>query len=293
MSVIKSFSVGNGDMFYIDHNSDNFTIIDCCLSDEMLNDIVGELKDKAGKKGVLRFISSHPDDDHFRGLTSLDQHLPILNFYCVKNTATKEDETDDFTKYCALRDSDKAFCIFKGCTRKWMNLEDETRGSSGIAILWPDTSNQEFKWALDDASKGLSPNNISPIIEYSASSANFLWMGDLETDFLENIADDLNLPNVAVLFAPHHGRESGKIPAKLLDQMNPRIVVIGEASSQHLNYYDGYNTITQNSAGEIIFECESEYVDIYVGNETYSVDFLLNRWLPNRHGYYIGSLKVA
>ena len=24
MSIIKSFSVGDGDMFYIDHNSDNF-----------------------------------------------------------------------------------------------------------------------------------------------------------------------------------------------------------------------------------------------------------------------------
>ena len=31
MSLIKSFSVGNGDMFYINHNSDNFTTIDCCL----------------------------------------------------------------------------------------------------------------------------------------------------------------------------------------------------------------------------------------------------------------------
>lgn len=30
MSVVKSFSVGEGDMFYIDHNSDNFTTIDCC-----------------------------------------------------------------------------------------------------------------------------------------------------------------------------------------------------------------------------------------------------------------------
>ncbi len=34
MSIIKSFSVGNGDMFYIKHNSDNFTTIDCCMSEE-------------------------------------------------------------------------------------------------------------------------------------------------------------------------------------------------------------------------------------------------------------------
>ena len=34
MTVIKSFSVGLGDMFYILHGSDNFTIIDCNLTGE-------------------------------------------------------------------------------------------------------------------------------------------------------------------------------------------------------------------------------------------------------------------
>ena len=34
MSVIKSFSVKNGDTFYIKHNSPNFTVIDCNLIDE-------------------------------------------------------------------------------------------------------------------------------------------------------------------------------------------------------------------------------------------------------------------
>ena len=34
MSIIKSFSAGNGDMFYINHNSDNFTTIDCCYEDD-------------------------------------------------------------------------------------------------------------------------------------------------------------------------------------------------------------------------------------------------------------------
>lgn len=30
MSIVKSYAVGAGDMFYIRHNTDNFTIIDCC-----------------------------------------------------------------------------------------------------------------------------------------------------------------------------------------------------------------------------------------------------------------------
>ena len=45
MSIVKSFSVGNGDMFYIKHNSSSFTIIDCCLSDnreDILQEIITE-----------------------------------------------------------------------------------------------------------------------------------------------------------------------------------------------------------------------------------------------------------
>ena len=175
-----------------------------------------------------------------------------------------------------------------------MNLEDETRGSAGIKVLWPDTTNQEFKLALEDAADGLSPNNISPIIEYSGPAGNFIWMGDLETDFMENIADALSLPKSTVLFAPHHGRDSGKVPSELLEEMDPEIIVIGEAPSAYLNYYAGYNTITQNSAGDIIFDCEDDYIDIYVSNKSYSVTFLVDRKLADGHGaYYLGSLKVS
>ncbi|MYB59058.1 MAG: hypothetical protein F4X51_22010 [Gemmatimonadetes bacterium] len=128
MSIIKSLSVGNGDMFYIKHNSDNFSMIDCCMDEDDRETIVEELRGEANGKYIKRFISTHPDDDHIRGLQYLNEEWPILNFYCVKNETTKEDETDDFDEYCELRDSDKAFYLEKGCTRRWMNQSNE--GSS-------------------------------------------------------------------------------------------------------------------------------------------------------------------
>ncbi len=80
----------------------------------------------------------------------------------------------------------------------------------------------------------------------------------------------------------------------MLTKMNPKLIVIGEAESDKLNYYAGYNTITQNSAGDIIFDCDEKYIDIYVSSKSYSVDFLINRKLANNHGaYYIGSLNVS
>ena len=51
MSVIKSFSVGNGDMFYIRHGSANFTVIDCCLPDDRSDEILDEIEEK--QKGTV------------------------------------------------------------------------------------------------------------------------------------------------------------------------------------------------------------------------------------------------
>lgn len=294
MSIVKSFSVGDGDMFYIKHGSDNFTIIDCCKSEEDRDDIVAELESESKGKGVVRFISTHPDDDHILGLSYLNEKMNLLNFYCVKNEATKPDETDDFDQYCALRDdSDKAFYISRGCSRRWMNQDTEERGSSGISILWPITTNEHYKEALKQAKQGESPNNISPIVKYKLSGGvTLLWMGDLEADFMENIKDAITMDSADILFAPHHGRDSGKVPEEWLESINPQLVIIGEAPSKDLNYYYGYNTITQNSAGDIVLECESGKTHIYVSNRRYSVDYLDDEGLADTYGKYIGTLYV-
>jgi len=294
MSTIKSFSVGNGDMFYIDHDSDNFTIFDCSLSDDNRGAIVREIKRKKSGKGITRFISTHPDEDHIQGLKYLDREIRIVNFYCVKNAATKEDKTDDFKHYCTLRDSDtKAFHIERGCSRKWMNESSDERGCAGINILWPKTSHKSYQQALNDAAEGKCPNNISAIVKYSLNGgATVLWMGDMETDFMEEIEESVAWPSVDILFAPHHGRDSGKVPEAILQKMDPKIIVIGEAPSDYLNYYCGYNTITQNSAGDIVFECEKGKVHVFVSDPDYVVDFLDWEDGVSGDGNYLGTLAV-
>jgi len=292
MVIVKSFSVGDGDMFYIKHGSDNFSIIDCCLTDVNKKIIIDEIKNESKGRNIIRFISTHPDEDHLQGLEYLDDEMKILNFYCVKNNATKKDSTPAFDKYCELRDSEKAFYIYRGCSRKWMNVDDDERGQAGIEILWPEISNGYYKEALENARKGESPNNISPIIKYSLNnSATMIWMGDLESAFLENIKEELKLPQIDILFAPHHGRKSGSVPKELLDAMQPKIIVIGEAPSEELNYYRDYNTITQNTAGNITFACDVGKVHIYVSNEKYNVNFLKNETMKKSAGY-IGTLNL-
>lgn len=297
MSKIKSFSVGNGDMFYIYHESDNFTIIDCCYEDDdSFDSNLNEMKDLASKKGIVRFISTHPDEDHIHGIKKLFEIITIPNFYVVKNEAIKENETDSFKYYCRLRDGNKAFYVNKGCSRKWLNESDNERKSSGINFLWPNLNNNEFKDALIKVKKGGQYNNISPIFTYTLNEGvKIMWMGDIEKDFLDKVKDDINWTEIDILFAPHHGRDSGKPSSDILEKLNPKLVVIGEADSEHLNYYSGYSTITQNSAKDILFDCDAGIVDIYVGSSTYSTNI---KGMKNKHKqpldglYYLGTLEV-
>jgi beta-lactamase superfamily II metal-dependent hydrolase len=292
VSTVKSYSVGNGDLYTIRHASDNFTIIDCCLPGELRNQIIAGIKADQQGKDVVRFISTHPDEDHLFGLKHLDEELGLRNFYCVKNNVTKEDETEDFKHYCSLRDKEKAFHIYRGVKRKWMNETDEKRGSAGIDVVWPVLDNEDFQEALKIAEQGGSPNNVSAVLTYRTGDVKFMWMGDLETDMMEKIAGEIAWPKVDILFAPHHGRNSGRVPHSMLDQLMPKIIVIGEAPSRHLHYYGGYETLTQNSAGDITFECESDKVHIFASENTYEVSHLSDEQLTGS-GKYLGTLSVG
>lgn len=294
MTIVKSFSVGNGDMFAIRHASDNFTIIDCCLTNENKDNILRDIEVLGRGKSIHRFISTHPDEDHILGLELLDAQKEILNFYCVENQATKKqiqpEHKASFDKYFELKnDKKKSFYIKQGCSRRWMNLSNEERESANIDILFPDRSNEYFRQALINARNGASPNNISPIIKCVCENFTFMWMGDLETNFMEKIENNVDLCKVNVLFVPHHGRDTGKVPKSWLEVLDPDLIIIGEAPSEHLNYYNGYNTITQNSAGDITFFLNSNSLQVYVQKSSYYTTFKGQKYEAN--GLYTTKIK--
>ncbi len=292
MSIVKSFKTGVGDTYYIRHGSENFTIIDCRI-DEYSDHILDEIYDESRSKEIVRFISTHPDDDHLKGLARLDDKMNIRNFYVVKNKATKPDYTEDFERYCQMRDdTDIAFYVERHCSRRWMNVADDERGSSGLSILWPRLSNPDFQNVLSSAEDGGSPNNLSIILKYSLEDGvTMLWLGDLETDFMTTIEDEIELPKVDIVFAAHHGR--ARMPAKWMNEMDPKIVVLGEAPREHLEYYSDRDHLRQNTAGDMTFECVDGQTHIYVENEDYQADYLDNEYMPSTYGHYIGSLPCG
>lgn len=277
MSVVKSYSFPDGeirgDMFYIKHGSNNFTLIDCYLTDannrngrkeEIINEIVAESKGR-----TCRFISTHPDNDHIAGIEDLDDNWEILNFYAVVNERPEEKNNPSLTHYHWLL-KNKNYAIERGISRKWLNDSDDKNGSSGINFQWPDVENESFVDALEKVSEGKKINNICPIFTYSIKGgATYMWMGDLETEMQQAYFEEYNgsIPKIDILFQPHHGRKSGAVPQELLDALNPKLIIIGNAPSEHIEYGDSHQTITQNTSGDILLENEDNFVHVYTKNK--------------------------
>lgn len=278
MSIVKSFSFPDGevrgDMFYIKHNSKNFTVIDCylkegnnssCRKDEIINEVIAESKDR-----LCRFISTHPHDDHIRGIEDLDAKWKIRNFYAVKNDKPQNKDDKSLTKYQELLGSEACFFIKEGIQRKWLNDKSDDRGCSGINFKWPVLNNDKFVEELSKVANGEQPNNISCVFTYSIENgASYMWMGDLEKSMLDEYYEKQKdeIPEVDILFHPHHGRKSSKLSDELLEAINPSIIVIGNAPAEDLNYTEPDKTITQNSAGDIEFDNEGNEIHVYTANK--------------------------
>lgn len=75
-------------------------------------------------------------------------------------------------------------------------------------------------------------------------------------------------------------------------EIDPKLIVVGEAPSEDLFYHSEYNMLTQNSAGDITFECVNGETHIYVSNENHEVHFLEDYGLKDKYGKYTGTLFV-
>lgn len=277
MSQILSFSFPEGDirgdMFYIKHGTRNFTVIDCYLKDgngpnARKNEIIKKIIEES-KGRVCRFISTHPDNDHIAGIESLNEKWPITNFYAVANDRPNDENDNSLLCYKQLVKNHN-YPISRGISRKWLNDSNNENGSSGINFHWPNTSNKQFMDACQKVREGQEINNICPIFTYNIEDgATYMWMGDLETKMQQSYYNEnkYNIPHVDILFQPHHGRKSGSVPEELLNALNPQLIIIGNAPSEHIDYGDSRQTITQNTAGDILFENEKNEVHIYTKNK--------------------------
>jgi hypothetical protein len=106
-----------------------------------------------------------------------------------------------------------------------MNGGTNAHRNDGIDVLWPTTSSCHFDNVLVEAGEADRLYNISPVIQDTVNGeAAILWMGGLETDFMDSISDAITLCHA-------------EIPEEELPEIDPRVVLVSEAPSEDLHYY--------------------------------------------------------
>ena len=313
MVQIHFLNVGEGDCTWINHTNGANTVIDVCLAKaEKLvkaqdsvtmygattkpNSIRGNYNQAAnpenpiqylqkfGVNSVFRFILSHPDMDHMDGMKDFFEAFKPTNFWDTKNNKPKPDfgkqgskyNEEDWDFYQSIRGSKGSptyLCLYDGSNGKYYNKnEDGTSGGNGLYILSPTNSH------VTEANKCGDFNDCSYVILYKTGKFKILFCGDAGNKTFEHLIANhrIDISNVDLLIAPHHGRK-GTIDFSFLDIMKPKLTFFGNASSEHLAYEEwrkrGLEKITNNQAGSLIATFEDSNMNVYARHESFAKSY--------------------
>ena len=321
MSTVHSLNVGQGDCTLIQHNSGRTSLIDICKgnyqppSSLTFFDYLFNQDDERprlasdfgmskkptnplsylsgiGITSLFRFILTHPDMDHLDGFAALMNKLSLTVFWDSGVRKEKpnfenypEYKEEDWDAYVSVRDGKQAIHVNAGGGFKYANRdEDGSVGGDGLYILAPD------KDLVATANECGDVNDASYVLLYRSRGGRIVIPGDAHDEtwdyVIKHHKDDV--ANCSVLFAPHHGRKSGR-NFDFLNVLRPKITFFGCASSGHLAYNAWSSrklpVLTNNQAGNIVLECGESRIDIYVENAEFAKACGCDLDIKNNQGY--------
>lgn len=308
MATIHFLNVREGDCIVIQHNSGRVTMIDISCGnlteiEESTNRFIklaGLASSKTGGNfnmkayptkpqeylsklkinSIWRFILTHPDMDHLDGFNALMDEMTVDNFWHPGANKPKPNFTgyngykeEDWDRYVKVRDDKESetttLKVLAGKSFKYANRDDDGGSGDGLQVFAP------TKELVDDANQNKDFNDCSYVILYRTAGFKVIFSGDSHDatweHILENHADDVT--NCDILIAPHHGRDSNR-SWDFLDVLKPRLTLFGIAKSEHLAYdawnQRGLDKITNNQAGNVVFEMGDGCIHVYVENAAYA-----------------------
>lgn len=231
-----------------------------------------------GVNEIWRFIVTHPDMDHLDGIRDLYSEFSILNTWDTNNNKSIEAKDfgggynyEDWQFYEKLRagqiTSTKRLALHSGDCGDFWNQD-----SIKVLCTTPEL--------LKTANEAGDHNDASYVLLYTPPKKNggvwkILFTGDSHDGSWEHIIDQYSeeVSNIDILFAPHHGRDSGR-NYDFLKTLKPKVTLFGNASSEHLAY-DKYpkTRITNNQAGYIVMDVSLDQISFYVKNYDFARDF--------------------
>jgi len=164
---------------------------------------------------IFRYIQTHPDLDHMRGLSALlESDIPIINFWdCPHDkepTFRSDADEEDWKAYKKISSGAygaKVITPRRGTSQKYYNVnEDGSAGGDGLTILSPSSTLHASCQEDEDT------NNSSYVLEFRYAGVSVILGGDAGEAAWEEMYPlywNSVFPRCNVLKASHHGRDSG------------------------------------------------------------------------------------
>jgi competence protein ComEC len=225
-------------------------------------------------KSIFRYIQTHPDMDHMGGIKEFFETFSPTNFWDTENKKEIDSfnnspySEEDWKFYKRLRDGSesepKRLTIFSGSNGKYYNRdENDNPGGNGLYLLSP------TKELVEESNENDDYNDCSYVILFKAANGHRVIIGgdshDKAWDYILE-KHEVEITNVDLLIAPHHGRDS-KRNYDFLDVLKPKLTFFGNANSEHLAY-DKWNSrnlekFTNNQGNCLIAWFHEEFTGIY------------------------------
>ncbi len=198
---------------------------------------------------IFRFILSHPDLDHMRGLKRLSQErIQILNLWDTNhNIAEKDTDTDEdkeeWSEYQRLRTSavtPKVFFNGRGSTGKYWNQDDANGSGDGLYILAPTPELREV------SNEAENPNAHSYVIWFQHVGIKVVLGGDATESVWDSIHQKYGTGlKCHILKASHHGRDSG-YHQEAVKAMSPEYTLVSVGKKPETDASNKYRNYSQN-----------------------------------------------
>lgn len=195
---------------------------------------------------IWRYVQSHPDMDHMRGISILERDFGINNLWDVSHPKNITDffrnsDREDWATYSRLRSGKTTTTVMqltRGNTgRYWNQGEGALDAGDGIEILAPTTQ------LLRDA--GDNTNCMSYVLRLTYAGVKIILGGDADEEVWESIYAHYGADlKCHVLKASHHGRDSGYHQPSV-KAMAPQFTVVSvgcKPSTDASNKYRQYSS---------------------------------------------------
>jgi competence protein ComEC len=205
------------------------------------------LKGKYSNRGLFRYIQTHADLDHMRGLVALrNEGIGIQNFWDTNHDKEPDfhwpgdkEEWNEYLQLAGGKRGNKALYLTRDRHGQFYNRDSSGNPpGDGLEILSPPPE------MITEIRKGVDTNNLSYVLRLTYRGIVVIFGGDAEDKAWDSIVDHYgdNL-KCNVLKASHHGRDSG-YHQEAVKRMNPdyTIVSVGKKpSTDASNKYRQYS----------------------------------------------------